>query len=113
MALVGFKHSPLPNPPQEYDAQYVRQLVRVIELYFNQLDSQTPNQAQSYAANYFYNIGYSTVAKLPTITAAADYKGARTFVTDAAAAPVFRAVATGGGSIFLPVFSDGTNWRNG
>jgi hypothetical protein len=110
MALVGFKHSPLPSPPQGYDAQYVRQLVRVIELYFNQLDSQTPNQAQSYAAKYFYNIGYSVVADLP---AATDYKGARTFVTDAAAAPVFRAVVTGGGSVFTPVFSDGTNWRNG
>ena len=110
MALVGFKHSPLPSPPQGYDAQYVRQLVRVIELYFNQLDSQTPNQAQSYAANYFYSLNSSTVALLP---AATDYKGARTFVTDAAAAPVFRAVVTGGGSVFTPVFSDGTNWRNG
>ena len=53
MALVSFKHSPLPSPPQGYDAQYVRQLVRVIELYFNQLDSQTPNQAQSYTAAAF------------------------------------------------------------
>lgn len=110
MALVNFKHSALPSPPQDYDAQYVRQLVRVIEIYFNQLDSQTPNQAQSYAANYFYSLKSSTVADLPP---AADYKGARTFITDAAAAPVFRAVVAGGGSIFLPVFSDGTNWRNG
>jgi len=53
MALTAFKHSPLPNPTQEYDAQYVRQLIRVIELYFNQLDSLTPNQAQSYTADAF------------------------------------------------------------
>lgn len=53
MALVGFKHSPLPNPTQDYDAQNMRQLIRVIELYFNQLDSQTPNQAQSYTASAF------------------------------------------------------------
>ena len=53
MALVNFKHSPLPGPPQDYDAQYIRQLIRVIEIYFNQLDSQTPNQAQSYTADAF------------------------------------------------------------
>ena len=53
MALVGFKHSPLPNPTQDYDAQNMRQLIRVIELYFSQLDSQTPNQAQSYTASAF------------------------------------------------------------
>jgi hypothetical protein len=53
MALTKFKHSPLPNPPNVYDAQYVRQLVRVIELYFNQLDSLTPNEAQSYTADEF------------------------------------------------------------
>jgi len=110
MALVNFKHSPLPSPPQGYDAQYVRQLVRVIEIFFSQLDSQTPNQAQSYAANYFYSLNSSTVALLP---AATTYKGARTFITDGAAVPVFGAVAVGGGALFLPVFSDGTNWRNG
>lgn len=39
MALIlNFKHAPLPNPPIEYDQQYVRQLIRVLELYFNQLD---------------------------------------------------------------------------
>ena len=53
MALVNFKHSPLPGPPLDYDAQYIRQLIRVIEIYFNQLDSQTPNQAQSYTADAF------------------------------------------------------------
>ena len=53
MALVNFKHSPLPGPTLDYDAQYIRQLIRVIEIYFNQLDSQTPNQAQSYTADAF------------------------------------------------------------
>ena len=53
MALTNFKHSQLPNAPPEYDPQYVRQLVRVIELYFNQLDSRTPNQAESYTADAF------------------------------------------------------------
>lgn len=54
MALERFKAAPLPNPPAQYDPQYVRQLIRVIELYFSQLDSFTPNQAQSYRADAFY-----------------------------------------------------------
>jgi hypothetical protein len=54
MALERFKAAPLPNPPAQYDPQYVRQLIRVIEIYFNQLDSVTPNQAQSYRADNFY-----------------------------------------------------------
>jgi hypothetical protein len=54
MALEKFKAAPLPNPPIQYDPQYVRQLVRVLELYFSQLDSLTPNQAQSYRADNFY-----------------------------------------------------------
>ncbi len=54
MALEKFKAAPLPNPPAQYDPQYVRQLIRVIEIYFSQLDSFTPNQAQSYRADAFY-----------------------------------------------------------
>jgi hypothetical protein len=36
--ILNFRNAPLPNPPVEYDQQYVRQLIRVLELYFNQLD---------------------------------------------------------------------------
>jgi hypothetical protein len=54
MALDKFRAAPLPNPPAEYDAQYVRQLIRVIETYFSQLDSRTPNNAQQYTADDFY-----------------------------------------------------------
>jgi len=59
MALEKFKAAPLPNPPTQYDPQYVRQLIRVIEIYFSQLDSFTPNQAQSYRANNFYGGDFS------------------------------------------------------
>ena len=59
MALEKFKAAPLPNPPATYDPQYVRQLIRIIELYFSQLDSFTPNQAQSYRANNFYGGDFS------------------------------------------------------
>jgi len=54
MALEKFKSAPLPNPPSQYDPQYLRQLIRVIEIYFSQLDSLSPNQAQSYRADAFY-----------------------------------------------------------
>lgn len=53
MALINFRAPPLPNPPGEYDAQYIRQMIRVLERYFAQLDSLTPNQAQSYKADEF------------------------------------------------------------
>ena len=54
MALEKFRAAPLPNPPAQYDPQYIRQMIRVLEIYFNQLDSLTPNQAQSYRADNFY-----------------------------------------------------------
>jgi len=54
MALEKFRASPLPIPGVEYDHQYMLQLIRVLGLYFSQLDSLTPNQAQSYRADNFY-----------------------------------------------------------
>jgi hypothetical protein len=53
MALDKFKAAPLPNPPSEYDAQYIRQVIRVLETYFSQLDSRAPNNAQQYTADLF------------------------------------------------------------
>lgn len=54
MALEKFRASPLPVPTPDYSQQYMTQLIRVIGLYFSQLDSQTPNQADSYRALNFY-----------------------------------------------------------
>jgi hypothetical protein len=53
MALDKFKAPPLPNAPGQWDAQYMRQVLRVLELYFSQLDSNTPNHAQKYTADTF------------------------------------------------------------
>ena len=53
MALDKFRASPLPNPPAQWDPQYGRQLIRVLENYFSQLDSNTPNHAQQYTADQF------------------------------------------------------------
>ena len=57
MALDRFKASPIPNPPSDYDAQYMRQVIRVIETYFSQLDSRAGNNAETYTANFFYGSG--------------------------------------------------------
>ena len=57
MALDRFKAAPLPNAPTQYDPQYMRQLIRVIETYFSQLDSRAGNNAETYTANFFYGSG--------------------------------------------------------
>ena len=46
MAMVFFRASPLPRPLREYSEEQMLQMIRVIELYFGQLDSQTPLQAE-------------------------------------------------------------------
>jgi hypothetical protein len=53
MAMEKFRAPPLPVPPKVYDQQYITQVIRILGLYFSQLDSQTPNQANSYRALQF------------------------------------------------------------
>jgi hypothetical protein len=48
-----FRASALPNPPIEYDSQYMRQLLRGIELYFSQLDSRATQNSEKYTADTF------------------------------------------------------------
>jgi hypothetical protein len=72
MALEKFRFSPLPIPPQEYSSEHLRQAFRNLELYFNQLDSSTPNYAQSYRADDFFGgrfFGDGYGLKLPHIAA--------------------------------------------
>lgn len=59
MALDKFRASPLPNAPTQYDPQYMRQVIRVLETYFAQLDSNTPNHAQKYTADEFVGALFS------------------------------------------------------
>jgi hypothetical protein len=49
-----------------------------------------------------------TFATLPTGAA-----GMETYITDGAALPVFSAAAAGSGTLFTPVYYDGSIWRNG
>ena len=109
MALEKFRAAPLPSPGRDYDPQYIRQLVRVLENYFSQLDSVTANYAQSYRANYFYS---TPIAVADLVSAATAGSGARAFVTNATAT-TFASVVAGGGANPVPVYSDGTNWRIG
>ena len=53
MAMDRFRFPPMPNSPPQYDAQYIRQVLRTLEIYFSQLDSNTPNNAQKYTADTF------------------------------------------------------------
>lgn len=61
MALVQFRAPALPLPKQEYDFGQMNELVRALRIYFNQLDSLTPNQAQSYRADAFFGGEFSGI----------------------------------------------------
>lgn len=72
MAMEKFRAPPLPVPSPTYDQQYMTQLIRVLGLYFTQLDSLTPNQANSYRADNFWGglfTGYGRGLILPHIAA--------------------------------------------
>lgn len=56
MAMKNFRAGSLPNPPPQWDQQFMRQVLRVLELYFSQLDSNTPNYAETYTADTFHGI---------------------------------------------------------
>ncbi len=59
MALDKFRASPLPNPPAQWDPQYMRQVIRVLETYFSQLDSRAANNAEQYSADRFIGGSFS------------------------------------------------------
>jgi hypothetical protein len=46
--MIKFKSPALPLPREDYDRQYFDQFIRVLTLYFNQLDSPTPLQNDYY-----------------------------------------------------------------
>ena len=59
MALVGFRAPALPLPPNDYDRRQFDELVRSLRVYFNLIDSLTPQQAQSYRADNFFGGAFS------------------------------------------------------
>ena len=97
----------LPLPPSEYDRLYFDQMLNILRLYFNRLDSLTTQFMTSGVVPPLVNY---TVATLPS--AVTSGKGARSFVTDALG-PTFGATVAAGGATAVPVYSDGTNWKVG
>ena len=98
----------LPLATVEYSEKYQDQLNNVLRLYFNRVDAilgqlKTNSGVLPPFTNY-------TVATLPFASVAG--KGARAFVTDALA-PVFGSTVVTGGTVAVPVYSDGTNWKVG
>jgi hypothetical protein len=67
MGMIKFKSPALPLPRELYDRQYFDQFIRILTLYFNQLDSNTPIQADEFIGGVFYGDGYGV--KLPHIAA--------------------------------------------
>lgn len=53
MGMLKFKSPALPLPRELYDRQYFDQFIRVLTLYFNQLDSATPIQADEFIGRFF------------------------------------------------------------
>ena len=51
--MVRFRAPPLPVPPAQYSQQYDTQLIRVLGVYFSQLDSRTPIQADEFIGGTF------------------------------------------------------------
>ncbi len=91
----------LPHAVPAYAPSYIDQLLKVLRLYFNQLNS---------AVSTLQVPPIYTVANLPS--AVDSGAGARSFVTDASG-PTFGATVAGGGAVAVPVYSDGTDWKVG
>ena len=51
--MVLFRAPPMPVPPAQYSQQYNTQLIRVLGVYFSQLDSRTPIQADEFIGGTF------------------------------------------------------------
>ena len=82
MAMEEFKAPALLYPPPEYNRQYFDQLVSVLRIYFNQLDSETPSKAFSYRAEQFIG-GFFVSGVTDAITAAGATQATATEITTA------------------------------
>jgi hypothetical protein len=91
----------LPLARDQYDRPYQDQLNNILKLYFVQLND---------AVNLLQVPPVYLVADLPSAADAG--VGARSFVTNATG-PTFGATVVGGGTVKVPVYSDGTNWKVG
>ena len=105
MAMEKFRSAPLVVPPPDYDQQYMTQLVRILGLYFSQLDSQTPLQNDSYRGLRF--IGGDFTGDTVTATtvnainfAGGSYTGDTANITTGVFNTVYGAGFQGGNGVF-------------
>ena len=86
MALEKFRAPALPIPAAEYDQRTMTDIIRALRLYFNQLDSLTPNQAQSYRADNFYGGEFDgtvmTAENVATSTLTATYSNVSSMMSE-------------------------------
>ena len=97
----------LPFAPVAYSPTYQDQYSKVLRLFFNLLQANLAELANTDIIPATTNY---TVATLPS--ASASGSGARAFVSNALA-PTVGATVVGGGAVAVPVYSDGTNWKVG
>lgn len=79
------------------------------------LSGTFPNPTVTKSAGTF-TVGGPLILKsytFATLPSASANKGARAYITDGAASPVWNAAAAGGGTVVTAVFSNGTSWVNG
>jgi len=98
----------LPNASPVYEQQATDEYTRILRLYFNQIDNILGQL--STASGVIPALTVYTVATLPS--AATSGAGARAFVSDALA-PTFGSTVVTGGTVKVPVYSDGTVWKVG
>lgn len=109
MAMLKFRAPPLPIAGPEYKPDYFAQLIRVLNLYFNQLDSTTPSQWDQVIAENFTGGLYSGNGRglvLPYLSMA-DY--ADQILTAALTPKLVRFANSSLGSDFFNIASDGAH----
>jgi len=112
MAIQPIINPPVPSLPlatEDYERRYQDQYSNVLRLYFNRID-KLMSQLNATANLNTLTFTVYTVATLPSaVTSGA---GTVAFVSDALA-PVFGNTVVSGGTVKVPVYSDGTNWKVG
>ena len=92
MALDNARAGQLPSPKNVYDQEQFRQLIRVLDIYFSQLDSNMPNHAEKYTADEFVGLLFTTVT-MAAARAAIDVIVSQDITTGALTAHSIRAIS--------------------
>jgi hypothetical protein len=114
MALEKFRAPVFPSPPPAVDLAtkgYMQQVVRAMELYFNKLESLTPNQAQSYRADAFYGGTATFSSAVNDLKSYVSMTAATAAPTAATSGTVYVFNRAAGVTVTLPVAAAGLHYR--